>query len=235
MNPFSNIAGTTRRGFLKATTIATTGGLLLSQTGIALAQGAAGDKKSKIQGTKTEQNLLKAFAGESQARNRYTFFADKAREDGYMQIAAIFEETAEHERSHAKRFFSFLKGGAVDIQAAFPAGVVGGTEENLKAAAAGEHEEWSILYPEFGKIAGEEGFPDVEKLFKAVAVAEQMHENRYLDFLKNIEEDIVFARDEPVLWQCRNCGYTHKAREPEGSCPACAHPQSYFQLFVPNW
>ena len=221
---------TTRRNFLKASTILTAGGLILPATGVlAQAQG------TKLQGTQTEQNLLKAFAGESQARNRYTFFAERARGEGYMQIAAIFEETADHEKIHAKRFFSFLKGGTVTIEAGFPAGVVGDTEANLEASAAGEHEEWAVLYPQFAKVAADEGFADVEKLFKAVAVAEKMHEERYRDFLKNIAEDLVFARKDAVLWQCRNCGYTHKGREPEASCPACAVPQAYFQLFVPNW
>ncbi len=233
MNPSRN--NPTRRGFLKASTIITAGGLILPSTTGLFAQEGADAQKSKLQGTQTEQNLLKAFAGESQARNRYTFFADRARGEGYMQIAAIFEETADQEKAHAKRFFGFLKGGKVEIQAAFPAGVVGDTEENLKASAEGEHEEWAVLYPGFAKIAAEEGFPDVEKVFKAVCVAEQMHENRYRDFLKNIEEDLVFERTEPVMWQCRNCGYIHKGREPEASCPACAHPQAYFQLFVPNW
>ena len=225
---------TSRRGFLKASTILTAGGLILPQAVGALAQ-TSGGSPSQVQGTQTEQNLLKAFAGESQARNRYTFFAERARSEGFMQIAAIFEETAEHEKAHAKRFFGFLKGGAVEIQAAFPAGVVGDTETNLKASAEGEHEEWAVLYPEFAGVAADEGFPEIEKLFKAVAVAEQMHENRYLDFLKNIEEDLVFARKEAVVWQCRNCGYMHKAREPEVSCPACAHSQAHFQLFIPNW
>jgi len=224
---------TTRRNFLKASTIVTAGGLILPQATGVLAQ--SGPQAAKIQGTQTEQNLLKAFAGESQARNRYTFFAERARGEGFMQIAAIFEETAEHEKIHARRFFSFLKGGVVDIQAGFPAGVVGDTEANLKASADGELEEWSIVYPQFAKVAADEGFADIEKLFKAVANAEQMHENRYRDFLKNVTEDLVFARKEAVLWQCRNCGYTHKAREPEASCPACAVPQAYFQLFVPCW
>ena len=222
----------TRRSFLKATTILTAGGLLLPQATSVLAQGTTA---SNLKGTQTEQNVLKAFAGESQARNRYTFFAERARSEGFMQVAAIFEETADHEKAHANRFFNCLKGGVVEIKAGFPAGVVGSTEDNLKASADGEHEEWSVLYPQFAKVAADEGFADIERLFKAIAVAEQMHENRYRDFLKNIEEDLVFARKEPVLWQCRNCGYTHKAREPVASCPACAYPQAYFQLFVPNW
>jgi len=221
---------TTRRNFLKASTIITAGGLILPQATGVLAQTGA-----KIQGTQTEQNLLKSFAGESQARNRYTFFAERARSEGFMQIAAIFEETAEHEKAHAKRFFGFLKGGVLKIEAGFPAGIVGDTEANLKASADGEHEEWADVYPKFAKIAADEGFADVEKVFKAVAVAEKMHEERYRDFLKNIADDLVFARKEAVLWQCRNCGYTHKGREPEASCPACAMPQAYFQLFVPNW
>jgi len=229
-----NHNSTSRRGFLKASTILTAGGLLLPQTGSLLAQTGAGGT-SKLKGTQTEQNLLKAFAGESQARNRYTFFADRARSDGYVQIAAIFEETADHEKIHAQRFFSFLEGGVLNIQAGFPAGIVGSTEANLKASAEGEHEEWAVVYPEFAKVAADEGFPDVEKLFKAVAVAEQMHENRYRDFLKNIEENLVFERKEAVLWQCRNCGFTHRARGPASVCPACAVSQAHFQLFIPNW
>lgn len=232
---------TQRRRFLKTTAVASTGTLAFAALGstvpvnAASAAAALAETKRKVRGTETEKNLLKAFAGESQARNRYTFFAEQAREEGYEQIAAIFEETAGHERMHAKRFFSYLEGGSLEIQAAFPAGIIGDTEVNLAEAAAGEHEEWAILYPAFGKVAVEEGFPDIGKLFQNVCVAEQMHERRYLDFLKNVREDLVFTRNEKTTWMCRNCGFLAADREAPGFCPACAFPQSYFQLFVPNW
>lgn len=189
----------------------------------------------EFKGSRTETNLLAAFAGESQARNRYTYFASKAREEGYVQIADIFEETANQEREHAKRFFSQLQGGEVEIRASFPAGVIGSTAENLKAAAGGEHFEWSELYPTFAKVAREEGFNQVAVLFNAISVAEKQHEKRYLGLLANVEAGKVFAKDEPVVWRCRNCGYLHTGKEAPGLCPACAHPQAHFELLAENW
>ncbi len=188
-----------------------------------------------IKGTKTEKNLLGAFAGESQARNRYTYFAGQARKDGYVQIAHVFEETADQEKEHAKRFFKFLEGGDVEIQAAFPAGVIGSTAENLKAAAAGEHEEWESMYPEFARIAREEGFEMIAKTFEAVCVAEKQHEKRYLGLLKNVEAGSVFKKAKKVVWRCRNCGYLHEGEEAPGVCPACVHPQAHFELLAENW
>ncbi|MCK4232773.1 rubrerythrin family protein, partial [candidate division WOR-3 bacterium] len=164
---------------------------------------------ASINGTKTERNLLTAFAGESQARNRYTYFASKARKEGYVQIADIFAETANQEREHAKRLFKFLEGGEVEIAAAFPAGVIGTTPENLKAAAAGENYEWTEMYPGFAKLAREEGFEKIAAVFEAIAVAERQHEKRYNDLLANIKASRVFKRDKPVVWRCRNCGYLH--------------------------
>jgi len=188
-----------------------------------------------IKGTKTEKNLLGAFAGESQARNRYSYFAGKAKKEGYVQIAHVFEETAEQEKEHAKRFFKFLEGGDVEIQAAFPAGVIGSTAENLKAAAAGEHEEWKSLYPEFARIAREEGFDMIAKTFEAVSVAEKQHEMRYLGLLKNVEAGTVFKKEKKVVWRCRNCGYLHEGEEAPGVCPACVHPKAHFELLAENW
>jgi len=188
-----------------------------------------------IKGTETEKNLLKAFAGESQARNRYTYFAGAARKEGFVQISDIFEETANQEKEHAKRFFKFLEGGCVEITAAFPAGVIGTTAENLKAAAGGEHEEWEELYPAFAETADEEGFPAVASVFRSVSVAEKQHEKRYLDLLKNIEDGTVFKRSESVVWRCRNCGYLHEGTEAPKVCPACAHPQAHFELLGENW
>ena len=188
-----------------------------------------------IKGTKTEQNLLKAFAGESQARNRYTYFAGQARKDGLMQIADIFEETANQEKEHAKRFFSQLEGGELEIQASFPAGVIGSTAENLKQAADGEHHEWSNLYPEFAKVAREEGFEAIAMIFEAISVAEKQHEKRYNDLKANIDSNRVFKREQPLVWRCRNCGYLHTGPEAPGACPACAHPQAYFELLGENW
>lgn len=188
-----------------------------------------------IKGTQTEKNLLAAFAGESQARNRYTYAASKARKEGFVQIAEIFAETADQEREHAKRFFSFLEGGMVEIQAAYPAGTVGTTAENLKAAAAGENEEWTELYPAFAKIAREEGFEPVAMLFEAVSNAEKQHEKRYLGLLKNVEAGTVFKKDKPVVWRCRNCGYLHEGPEALDTCPACAHPQAHFEILGENW
>ncbi len=188
-----------------------------------------------IRGSKTERNLLIAFAGESQARNRYTYYASQARKEGYVQIADIFEETANQEKEHAKRFFKFLEGGDLEIQASFPAGVIADTLTNLKAAAGGEHEEWSHMYPGFAKVASEEGFEVVGKLFMAVSVAERQHEKRYLDLAANLEAGRVFRRDEPVVWRCRNCGYLHEGNEAPAVCAACAHPQAHFEILGENW
>lgn len=188
-----------------------------------------------LKGSQTEKNLLGSFAGESQARNRYTYFASQARKEGYVQIAQIFEETANQEKEHAKRFFKQLEGGEVEIQAAFPAGVIGSTAENLKEAAGGENFEWTELYPGFAKTAREEGFEAAAKVWEAVCVAEKQHENRYLGLLKNVEAGKVFKKDEPVVWRCINCGYLHEGTEAPGSCPACAHPQAYFELLGENW
>lgn len=188
-----------------------------------------------IKGTRTEQNLLKAFAGESQARNRYTYFAGQARKEGFVQIAEIFEETANQEKEHAKRFFTRLEGGEVEITASFPAGVIGTTAENLHEAAGGENFEWTTLYPEFARVAREEGFADIAVLFEKVSVAERQHEKRYQDLLKNVESGTVFKKSEPVVWRCRNCGYLHEGTEAPGVCPACAHPQAYFELLGENW
>lgn len=191
--------------------------------------------EKSIKGTKTEQNLLKAFAGESQARNRYEFFSKVAREEGYNQIAAIFQKTADQEKQHAKRFFKFLEGGEVEITASYPAGKIGTTAENLKAAAMGENEEWTLLYPEFARIAMEEGFPAVATAFKMIAKVEAEHEKRYLKLLKNIEEGTVFKKGERVKWVCTNCGYVHEGEKALDNCPACQHPISYFELLEENY
>ena len=190
---------------------------------------------SSLKGTKTEKNLLKSFAGESQARNRYTFFASKALKEGYVQIALIFEETANQEKEHAKRFFNFLEGGELEITAGFPAGVVGTTVENLEAAAGGEHFEWATLYPEFAKTAREEGFEAIAKVWESIAIAEKQHEKRYKDLMANIRAKKVFKRAESVVWRCTNCGYLHEGTKAPEVCPACAHPQSYFELLGENW
>ena len=188
-----------------------------------------------IKGTKTEVNLLASFAGESQARNRYTYFASKARKEGFVQIADIFEETANQEKEHAKRFFKFLEGGDVEVTAAFPAGVIDSTGQNLKAAAAGENHEWSELYPEFARVARAEGFEEIAKVWEAISVAEKQHEKRYLGLLANVEAGSVFKKDQPVVWRCRNCGYLHQGSDAPQSCPACAHPVDYFELLAENW
>ncbi|HRX16380.1 MAG TPA: rubrerythrin family protein [Spirochaetota bacterium] len=190
---------------------------------------------AKIKGTKTEKNLLTAFAGESQARNRYTYYASKAKKDGYVQISTIFEETANQEKEHAKRFFKFLEGGELMIEASFPAGVIGTTEQNLKDAADGEKHEWSEMYPEFAKTAREEGFEEIAKVFEAVSVAEKQHEKRYRDLMNNINSGLVFKRDNVVVWRCRNCGYLHEATEAPDLCAACAHPKAHFELLGENW
>lgn len=189
----------------------------------------------RLKGTQTEKNLLLSFAGESQARNRYTYFAGQARKDGYVQIADIFEETANQEKEHAKRFFKFLEGGEIEVTGAFPAGVIGTTLENLKAAAAGENYEHTTMYPDFARIAREEGFGDIAVVFEKISVAEKQHEKRYNDLAANIEKGLVFKRNEPSIWRCRNCGYLHEGTGAPEMCPACAHPQAYFELLGENW
>ncbi len=188
-----------------------------------------------LKGTKTEQNLLKAFAGESQARMRYDYFAKQAKKEGLEQIAAIFEETALNEKEHAKRFFKFLEGGMVEITAAYPAGVIGTTMENLKAAAEGENEEWTELYPMFADIAEEEGFKTVAAAFRMIAEVEKAHEARYLKLHKNLDDGMVFERDGVIVWKCRNCGYLHEGKKAPKSCPACLHPQAYFEIKEINY
>ena len=188
-----------------------------------------------VKGTKTEQNLLKSFAGESQARNRYTYAAGVARKEGFVQIADIFEETANQEKEHAKRFFKFLEGGDTEITACFPAGVCGTTAENLLASANGEHEEHTLLYPAFAATAQEEGFPEIAAVWKAISVAEKQHEKRYRDLLANIEANRVFTRDGEVVWRCRNCGYLHEGTAAPDKCLACAHPKGHFELLAENW
>ena len=188
-----------------------------------------------IKGTRTEKNLLASFAGESQARMRYNYFASAAKKEGLVQISKIFDETADQEKEHAKRFFSFLEGGMVEIQAAYPAGVIGSTLDNLKAAAGGENEEWTRLYPEFARIAREEGFEQIAVLWDKVCNAEKQHEKRYLDLWKNLSSGKVFKRDGAVVWRCINCGYLHEAQEAPKLCPACLHPQSYFEILGENW
>jgi rubrerythrin len=188
-----------------------------------------------LKGTKTEQNLLKAFAGESQAKNRYEFAAKVAKEEGYEQIAAIFLETAMQEQQHAKRFFSFLEGGIVEITACYPAGKTGTTNENLTAAADGEHEEWNDLYAAFAKVAEEEGFRSISTAFKAIASAEKGHEERYRKLLENVMNNRVFEREGKVFWYCRKCGYIHFGTKPLKNCPACLHPESYFELKPENY
>ena len=189
----------------------------------------------ELKGSKTEKNILTAFAGESQARNRYNYYASKAKKDGYVQISNIFTETADQEKEHAKRLFKLLKGGEVEIQAAFPAGVIGTTAENLKAAAGGENHEWTEMYPNFAKVAREEGFENIAKIFEAIAVAEKQHEKRYLDLLANVEGNKVFKKDKPVVWRCQNCGYLHEGDEAPQSCAACAHAQAHFEVLAENW
>lgn len=188
-----------------------------------------------IKGTMTEQNLLKAFAGESQARNRYTFFASVAKKEGYEQIAGVFMETAEQEKEHAKRFFKYLEVGPLTITASYPAGIIGTTTENLLAAAEGEHEEWDVLYAEFGDVAEKEGFPEIANTFRQIAKVEAEHEKRYLKLLSRITDGNFFVRDNEIWWQCRNCGYVIKAKEAPLKCPACAHPQSYFEPKKENY
>jgi rubrerythrin len=188
-----------------------------------------------LKGTKTEQNLLKSFAGESQARNRYEFFASVAKKEGYEQIAAIFMETSSQEKEHAKRFFKFLEGGMVEITAMYPAGIIGTTKENLKAAAEGENEEWTDLYPHFAEIAKEEGFPEIAAAYKMIAKVEAEHERRYLKLLQNISEDKVFVKDGKVWWKCLNCGFIYESEKALETCPACLHPQAFMQLREENY
>lgn len=189
----------------------------------------------ELKGTRTEHNLLASFAGESQARMRYTYFAKVARKEGYRQLEAIFLETAENEKEHAKRFFKFLEGGMLEIQAAYPAGVIGTTAENLKAAAAGENEEWTELYPTFADVADGEGFPQIAKTWRMIAKAEERHEARYLYYLKQVEEGTFFKRDEPTRWKCSNCGYVHDGLEAPDMCPSCLHPKEYFEEYLTKY
>lgn len=188
-----------------------------------------------IKGTKTEQNLLKAFAGESQARTRYTFFAAAARKEGFEQIAGVFAETADQEKEHGERFFGFLEGGMVEITASYPAGKIGTTMENLIAAAAGEKEEWGVLYPDFAQVAADEGFPAIAAVFRKIAQVEEQHELRYLQLLARVESGKFFEADHDVKWQCRNCGYVHEGTDAPGVCPACAHAQAYFEPMKQNY
>jgi rubrerythrin len=190
---------------------------------------------AELKGSRTEKNILTAFAGESQARNRYTYFAAKAKKEGYAQISAIFEETANQEKEHAKRLFKLLQGGDVEVQASFPAGVIGSTVENLLASAAGEHYEQVSMYPDFAKIAREEGFGHIAIIFESIAVAERQHEKRYRALAANIENGRVFKRDAKTTWHCRNCGYLHDGSEAPDSCPACAHPRDHFELHGENY
>lgn len=188
-----------------------------------------------LKGTKTEKNLLAAFAGESQARNRYTYFASQAKKEGYEQISALFLETADNEKEHAKRFFKFLEGGDVEITAMYPAGIIGTTKENLKAAADGENHEHTKLYPEFAVIAKEEGFPEVVAAFRSIAVVEKQHEARYRKLLQNVEQGSVFKKEKVVRWKCRNCGYIHEGKTPPAKCPACEHPEAFFEILEENY
>ena len=188
-----------------------------------------------LKGTRTEQNLLKSFAGESQARMRYDYFAKQAKKEGLEQIAAIFEETALNEKEHAKRFFKFLEGGMVEITAAYPAGIIGTTMENLEAAAEGENEEWTELYPEFARIAEEEGFKTVAAAFRMIAEVEKAHEARYRKLYNNLDNGLVFEREGVIVWKCRNCGYLHEGKKAPKTCPACLHPQSYFEIKEINY
>ncbi len=188
-----------------------------------------------LKGTQTEKNILTAFSGESQARNRYTYFTSQAKKEGYVQIAAIFEETANQEKEHAKRLFKLLEGGEVEITGAFPAGVIGTTLENLKASAEGENYEHTQMYPGFAKVAREEGFNAIAAIFEAIAVAEKQHEKRYNDLAANIEAGSVFKKADKTVWRCRNCGYLHEGTEAPGMCPACAHPQAHFELLGENY
>jgi rubrerythrin len=191
--------------------------------------------KLELKGSKTEKNLLAAFAGESQARNRYTYFASEAKKEGFVQIAGVFEETANHEKEHAKRFFKFLEGGDVEIVSSYPAGKIGTTAENLKAAAEGEQFEWTSLYQDFAKTAEEEGFSQIATTFKMISISEKQHEKRFRGLLANIEADKVFKKDTPVKWKCLNCGYIHEGTSAPDMCPACVHPIDHFEILAENW
>ena len=188
-----------------------------------------------LKGTQTEKNILTAFIGESQARNKYTYFASVAKNEGYVQISKIFEETANHEKEHAKRLFKFLEGGMAEVTATFPAGVIGSTLDNLKAAAEGEHEEYSEMYPDFAKVAREEGFVEIAKAMEHILIAEMYHEERYKSLIANIEGGKVFKKDSKVVWRCQNCGYNHTGVSAPGKCPACDHPQAHFEIKDTNW
>jgi rubrerythrin len=190
---------------------------------------------SKLKGTQTEKNLLLAFAGESQARNRYNYFASQAKKDGYIQISKAFDETAEQEKEHAKRFFNFLKGGTVTITGEFPAGIIAHTKDNLQAAMEGEDHEWGQMYPDFANTARKEGFEDIAKVFESIAQAEKQHAKRYKNLLENIKNDSVFKKAVPTVWRCLNCGYTYTGNEAPQKCPACVHPQAYFEILAENW
>lgn len=189
----------------------------------------------EFRGSETEKNLLKSFAGESQARMRYTYFASRAKKEGFEQIGAIFQETADNEKEHAEIFFKYLEGRPLEITATYPAGKIGTTEENLLAAAEGEKEEWGELYPEFERIAREEGFDNIADSFKEIGEVEEYHEKRYRKLLKNIKDDIVFRRDDVIKWKCRNCGYVHEGLEAPELCPACKHPKAYYEIWVENY
>ncbi len=190
---------------------------------------------TSLKGSQTEKNLLTAFAGESQARNRYTYFASAAKKEGFVQISDIFTETANQEKEHAKQFFKFLEGGEVEVTGTFPAGVIGSTLENLKAAAAGEEFEWTTMYPDFAAIAKKEGFDRIALVFEMISVAEKQHGKRYSDLAANIEKGTVFKKESNTKWRCRNCGYVHEGEEAVDVCPACVHPQAHFELLAENW
>ena len=188
-----------------------------------------------LKGTKTEKNIVTAFAGESQARNRYTFFASKAKNEGFVQISDVFTETANQEKEHAKRLFKFLEGGDVEIVAAFPAGIIGDSVANLIGSAAGERHEYTEMYPQFAQIAADEGFSQIAAVMRSIAIAEEYHEKRFLDFARNIKEGRVFARESAQVWRCRNCGFVHTGTSAPHECPACAHPQAHFEIVANNW
>jgi rubrerythrin len=188
-----------------------------------------------LKGTQTEKNLLTAFAGESQARNRYSFFGSQAKKEGYEQVSAIFLETADNEKEHAKRLFKFLEGGQVEIKASFPAGIIGKTEANLQEAAGGENYEYTVMYPEFAETADKEGFPAIAQVFRSIASVEKQHEKRYLGLMNNLKNKMVFKRDKVIKWKCRNCGYIHQGKEAPEVCPACSHAKAYFEPLAENW
>ena len=189
----------------------------------------------ELKGSRTERNILAAFSGESQARNRYSYFAGQAKKEGYVQMATIFEETANQEKEHAKRLFKLLAGGDLEVQATFPAGCIATTRENLTASAEGENYEWTEMYPGFAKVAREEGFEQIAQIFDSIAVAEKQHEKRYRHLLNNIEKGTVFKKERKIYWRCLNCGYLHEAVEAPETCPACAHPQAYYEVLAENW